>query len=95
MRHRPDTAPVSRRRFLRGAGVALPLPWLASAAGSGSAEGPAAAGEAVAPRRIAFLFFPNGASMRHWVPEATGADYTPPFSLEPLAAVRRHVLVLT
>ncbi|MFM8890510.1 MAG: DUF1552 domain-containing protein, partial [Planctomycetia bacterium] len=47
------------------------------------------------PRRIAFLFFPNGASMRHWVPEATGADYTPPFSLEPLAAVRRHVLVLT
>lgn len=83
---------MSRRRFLRGAGAALPLPWLASA---DTCRAAGADTMAAAPRRIAFLFFPNGASMRHWVPEETGADYAPPFSLEPLAAVRRHVLVLS
>ena len=91
MRHRATVA-LSRRLFLRGAGVALPLPWLASVAARRAAGVETAA---AAPRRIAFLFFPNGASMRHWVPDATGADYAPPLSLEPLEAVRRHVLVLS
>jgi hypothetical protein len=82
---------ASRRRFLRGVGVGLSLPWLPSLSGRGAAR----AAEPTPPRRAAFLFFPNGASMPHWVPEQVGSDYVLPYSLEPLADVRRHVLVLS
>jgi hypothetical protein len=81
---------VSRRGFLRGAGVTLAMPWFASWQGRGLA-----AADSALPRRCAFLYFPNGAAMQHWVPEAAGADFTLPASLEPLAAVRDRVLVIS
>jgi hypothetical protein len=86
----PHTGPLSRRGFLRGAGTALALPWLASWPARGLAA--EAAGP---PRRCAFLYFPNGAPMKHWVPEAAGADFSLPFALEPLAPVRDRVLVIS
>ena len=76
---------LSRRGFLRGTGAALALPWLASWPGLGRA-----AAAATPPRRAAFLYFPNGAPMKHWVPEAAGAEFTLPGALEPLAAIREH-----
>ena len=57
-------------------------------------QGVAAAGQA-APRRCGFLYFPNGASMKDWVPETAGSDYVLPYSLEPLAPVREQVLVIS
>ena len=81
---------LSRRGFLRGTGAALALPWLASWPGLGRA-----AAAATPPRRAAFLYFPNGAPMKHWVPEAAGAEFTLPGALEPLAAIREHVLVIS
>ena len=57
-------------------------------------QGEAAAGQA-APRRCGFLYFPNGASMKDWVPETAGSDYVLPYSLEPLAPVREQVLVIS
>ena len=87
----PAGLPVSRRGFLRGTGVALSLPWLASWPGRGQA----AAAAAAPPRRVAFLYFPNGAPMKHWVPDAAGTDFTLPFTLEALAPVRDRVLVIS
>jgi hypothetical protein len=79
----------SRRRFLRGVGVTLSLPWMVSWQGRGLAA------VASPPKRCAFLYFPNGAAMKHWVPESVEADFALPASLEPLAAVRDHVLVIS
>ena len=49
---------LSRRRFLRGAGVALGLPWLESLASAAEAGGP--------PVRFAALFMGNGVNPHHW-----------------------------
>jgi hypothetical protein len=85
------TRPISRRRFLRGAGVALGLPLLEAMVPARAAA--AAGGEA--PVRAAYLYFPNGAWMDAWVPRQTGADYELPFSLTPLEPVRDSVVVLS
>jgi hypothetical protein len=49
---------LSRRGFLRGAGVALGLPWLESLASAAEAAGP--------PVRFAALFMGNGVNPHHW-----------------------------
>ncbi len=86
--------PISRRTFLRGAGVALGLPLLeAMRTRTGLLVG--AEPSAVAPVRAAYLYFPNGAWMDSWVPKQTGADYELPFSLTPLEPVRDAVTVLS
>src|SRR5262245_41154246 len=83
--------PISRRTFLRGAGVALGLPLL-DAMSPGRAV---AAGAQTAPVRAAYLYFPNGAWMDTWVPKQAGPDYELPFSLTPLEPVRDSVVVLS
>lgn len=95
----PLHAPVSRRAALRGLGLSLGLPWLASAS-SATARGEAApaAGEAIAagpPRRMAFIFVPNGVHMPDWTPQTTGYGFELPYVLEPLAPLRQNVTVLT
>jgi hypothetical protein len=90
------TKVLSRRTFLRGAGVALGLPLLDAmmpARGSGPALRHAA--QQMAPVRAAYLYFPNGAWMDAWVPKQTGANYKLPFSLAPLEPIRDHVTVLS
>jgi hypothetical protein len=83
---------LHRRTFLRGAGVALALPWL-------EAMIPRSAGAAVvsgkAPVRMAFLFTPNGVIPSAWEPKEFGANYALSPTLEPLAAVKSDVLVLS
>jgi hypothetical protein len=85
---------LSRRTFLRGAGVALGLPLLEAMAPRGRALARAAR-EAAAPVRAAYLYFPNGAWMDEWVPKKTGSDFELPFSLTPLESIRQHVNVLS
>src|SRR5262249_13756416 len=87
---------LSRRTFLRGAGVALGLPLLEamlpsrrSTALADAQPGPEA------PARAAYLYFPNGAWMDAWVPKQTGASFELPFSLTPLAPIRDSVVVLS
>lgn len=82
----------SRRRLLRGAGVALTLPWMESLRIA------RAASKSISPKppvRTAFIYFPNGVWEKAWVPETTGADYTLSPSLEPIADVRDSVLVVS
>src|SRR5438552_3355243 len=88
--------PLSRRTFLRGAGVALGLPLLEAMSSQDVAASWLGGDErAAAPVRAAYLYIPNGAWMDAWVPKQTGADYELPFSLTPLAPVKDSVLVLS
>ena len=99
---------ISRRTFLRGAGVSMGLPLLdamaplsralrADEAGVAHSGSPALAGRpaGAAPVRMACVYFPNGVWEEAWVPKETGADYKLPSSLEPLADYRSDVLVLS
>jgi hypothetical protein len=80
----------SRRAVLRGAGVALGLPWLESLAPRGAR---AAAPE---PRRtFVGFFFPCGVA-DYWRPARTGvgSEWSLSPILEPLAPVKSHLTVL-
>lgn len=79
-------ATSSRRAFLRGVGAAIALPWLESLH-------PRAI---VLPTRMAILVMPNGVLQSAWKPKSDDAGgWQPSFSLEPLAARRSEVSVLT
>lgn len=79
----------SRRRFLRGAGVALSLPWLESLQAAGQR------GPGKPPLRSAFLHFPNGTWMEDWTPATVGRDYVFSRTLQPLQPVREELLVIS
>ena len=51
--------------------------------------------KAAAPRRMAFIYVPNGCHMEDWTPAAEGTDYELPPILQPLASVKDDVMVLT
>jgi hypothetical protein len=87
---------LSRRAVLRGLGTAVALPWLEAMGVPLLASAGAEAGEdATAPRRLAYVFFPNGAHMPDWTPTKEGADFELPWTLEPLAKHRQDLLVLS
>ena len=89
---RPAPARISRRTVLRGVGAAMALPWLeAMAPAADLASGAIKA----APKRLAFLYVPNGAHMKAWTPEKVGADFELPFILEPLKPFKNDLLVLS
>jgi hypothetical protein len=83
---------VTRRRVLRGFGACVALPWLESLS-PGSAMGAETAADL--PRRAAFLYVPNGVSMDHWRPKTAGTDYELPPTLQPLAAFREQMMVIS
>src|SRR5437867_5587728 len=85
---------IPRRTFLKGLGTAMALPMFEAMAPSISAAA-AAAASLDAPRRMAFIFVPNGANMADWKPKGVGADFELPFILEPLQPVKNDLLVLT
>jgi hypothetical protein len=49
----------------------------------------------LAPKRIAFLYIPNGANMADWTPKTTGTDFDLPFILEPLKPFQSDLQILT
>lgn len=84
--------PMSRRTFLRGAGVALALPWLDAMTPARAIQ---AAEAGAAPVRMAVLFMPNGVHPKMWTPEGIGTDFKLSPILEPLADLKDQLLVLT
>ena len=79
----------SRRAVLRGAGTALAMPWFAS-------WRPAAAAGAVAPPlRMGIYTVAGGTVIEHWKPERAGPLDGLPSILEPLAAFRDRLLVVS
>lgn len=83
-----NTPSLGRRAFLRGLGATVALPFLETLA-------PRALAASSRPVRMAFLYVPNGANMREWTPATTGVDFALPHTLQPLAAHRNNILVLT
>ena len=55
----------------------------------------AAAAAGGAPRRMAFIYVPNGANMPDWTPKAEGTNYELPYILKPLEAHKADFNVLT
>src|SRR5687767_2485060 len=83
-------ATVNRRRFLKGLGACLALPAMESVRPFTAL----AAKTAVAPRRMAFLYFPNGALPQNWWPKGEGKDFTFNRTMEPLESIRHKLQVI-
>jgi hypothetical protein len=82
---------TTRRKFLRGTGIALGLPWLESVSVFG-AETPK---QNVAPRRLGVCFTGNGVNPHHWGAKmgANGIEFAD--SLRPLEPIKNQVAVFT
>jgi hypothetical protein len=85
---------LSRRTVLQGAGALVALPWL-DATGLTSLASAAESSEGKPPRRMAFLYVPNGIHMADWTPKSEGTNYELPAILKPLEKVRENVMVLS
>ena len=87
---------IHRRKFLRGLGAAVALPMLDAMAPSlASVASAASSSPAGFPKRMAFIYVPNGVTLPHWTPTAVGGDYELPRILKPLAAHKNDFNVLT
>jgi hypothetical protein len=90
---------MSRRHFLRGLGACVALPALASLVPSRVLAAQAAANLATtstgAPLRTAFVYFPNGAIPATWWPEGGLTDFALKSAMEPLAAFRSSLQVVS
>jgi hypothetical protein len=79
---------------LRGIGAALALPWLEAMAPASAVAGDSAGGAEI-PRRIAFLYVPNGVHMADWTPAETGPGFRLSPTLRSLEPFRQDLLVLS
>ncbi|KAA5546164.1 DUF1552 domain-containing protein [Roseiconus nitratireducens] len=87
-----QTSRRTRRTVLRGLGVSLALPWMESLAPRAIAG---AATPSAPPRRMAFMFVPNGVHLPDWTPHREGYGFDLPHILSPLASVQDDVMVLS
>jgi len=83
---------ISRRRFLRAAGVTLALPFLPSLGWRAFGQSAAAA---KMPKRFGFIYTPNGYNQKTFIPAETGAEWQLTPALEPLAKVKSDVTLVT
>jgi hypothetical protein len=86
-----DGKPISRRTVLRGIGTVVALPFLESLL----PRALTAAGPAAPPRRMGFIYVPNGVIQTDWTPKAEGANFDLPSILQPLASHQKDILVLS
>ncbi|MCY4593339.1 MAG: DUF1552 domain-containing protein [Bryobacterales bacterium] len=85
-------AHLDRRTLLRGAGAGIALPFLEAMVPAFAASR-RLKGEA--PRRLAFIYIPNGVIQEAWTPNALGSEFEFTRILEPLEAHRNDLLVLS
>lgn len=78
---------ISRRTALKGFGTALALPWLESLAKAATPVAP--------PRRLAFIYVPNGVVVPDWIPKDVGPLGALPDILKPLDPHKDFVNVLS
>jgi hypothetical protein len=83
---------LPRRTVLRGMGATLALPFLESMLPAFGARGRAA----IKPvHRFQTVYVPNGMAMEYWTPKGEGTAFELSPILEPLAAYREQMLVLS
>lgn len=83
---------LNRRTFLRGAGAGVALPFLDAMV---PAFGATRSLRGSAPRRLAFVYIPNGVIQEAWTPTSTGDDFSFTRILKPLEAHRQDLMVLS
>src|SRR6266545_1729998 len=76
---------ISRRTILRGAGVAMAVPWL---------ESLPAWGNTAFPKRFAVLFMGNGINGNHWWAKGSGTEMKLGKSLAPLEPLKEKINVI-
>lgn len=81
---------LSRRTFLRAAGVSLGLPWL-----EGMTRSHAQAAEKKLPARLACFYVPNGVNNSQWIPATTGQNYDLAPAHTPLKELREEFSILS
>ena len=91
---------LNRRRFLRGTGVALALPWFES-----FADSPLAGSQTVKRKRLACFYMPDGVPMPlekdpsfedwSWFPHGEGKNYTFTKCMETLETLRDELTVFS
>jgi hypothetical protein len=79
--------PLSRRTALKGIGVSIALPFLEAMAPLTSTVKAAQSSTKSAPKRLVFVYFPNGVILDAWKPTGEGRE----FQLGPtLSALEPH-----
>jgi len=86
------TSSLPRRTVLHGLGAAIALPFLDAMLPAFSLRGRAAA---TPPHRFQTFYVPNGMAMEYWTPKGDGRAFELSPVLEPLAAFREQMLVLS
>ncbi|MDB5289864.1 MAG: hypothetical protein JWL69_1105 [Phycisphaerales bacterium] len=94
MRKRNGAA-ASRRTFLRGAGVAIALPWLESIPVWGEAVPGGGAAGAIAPKRFAAVFMGCGINADHWWAKGAGNSMELGKSLAPMESLKSKMNFVT
>lgn len=84
---------IDRRTVLRGAGVAMGLPWFESLSSWASDDVVSAAPEQL-PKRFATLFMGNGINSKHWWANGAGAELELSQSLQPLEPLKTKINVI-
>jgi hypothetical protein len=84
---------LSRRTFLRGAGVTLALPFLDSMRPASARAWAAQA--AARPTRFGAIYFPHGAIMPKWTPATDGDNFELSEILQPLKAFQNRINVIS
>jgi len=83
---------LSRRTFLRGAGVAVGLPFLDAMVPAWTALAQTAA----SPKpRMGFMYLPHGAIMEAWTPVTEGTAFELSPILKPLAAFQKQLTIVS
>jgi hypothetical protein len=83
---------LSRRTFIRGAGVAIGLPFLDAMVPAWTALAQTAA----SPKpRMGFMYLPHGAIMEHWTPAAEGASFELTPILKPFAPFQKQLTIIS
>ncbi len=83
---------LSRRTFLRGAGVTIALPLLDAMIPASTALAQTAAAPML---RAGFIYFPHGAIMNEWTPTAEGANFELPTILKPLEPFKKQLTIVS
>jgi hypothetical protein len=83
----------SRRHFLRGAGVALALPWMESLQPL-RAQGAAPRDANRPPRRFGVIYFSNGVDPKQWWAKGSGAEMEFGPAAEPLRPIREEIVLI-
>ena len=83
---------LPRRAFLRGAGVALALPFLDAMVPAFASPAKTAASS---PVRMGFVYVPNGIIETGWLPKTVGTGFEFNQTMKALEPFREHLLVLS